>query len=616
MKASTKTLLLWGLLIAMFSGIWWFLTPATRPGPVAPEPVDVTWWIPRIGAGALLLAFILGSRWIVALGRKRQAALAASNAHVTASRFDEAEAAVAFLEGSRNPNVRRVFHTQRAWIAMARGDRDAAMAAVGRAIEPPVGRFAREAQEKTIVRARSVRAFLRACAGQAEGARDDIAAVRAVPEIEPVFLARASLAEARLLDEAGERAALGALLQRERELLVDGLPSHERALVHAYEAMADASAASVYRQRAARVDVDDEAARIAAWVAKLAPNAAPFVSTAAALPAGTKGALRAEAPSEAERKRMQGARSRKVKIPGNNAAVALWLLLIAGFTLLWSLAGATASWVSFTLIGATFLGCFAFFWRKNRRSQRDATRLNDAVRSLAAGKPPASLDALALEAKAPAHLMHAHHVLAEGALRRGAAAEAVEHCDRAFEALAQANQGKLVAPVAPPSGTLPAWDWSRLLSAQRATALAALGREDEAWAEIAWANGFATTLPIFSVRFFSSLHRGDYAAAAEAILARDPDVPLRDRDARLAAMAYFVGRPGARTMDAATQVRLDLRRDKGLGPFIDAVAPGLLLAFNVASAETESHERSAADAEHDAIAAEEAIAQSRAPRFA
>jgi hypothetical protein len=483
MKQGTKTLLLWGLLILMFFAIWQFLTPepgAARPAPVQ-EQGSGAWLHTLIVAGAFL-AFLLAMRRINAAAAAYNASIHGSWAHLEAGRYEEAERAVEAAAKSRLPQFRRAYHLQHAEIAARRGDREEALARVAPAIDAPEAPWFRGAQRKVAIAARGLRAFLRASAGDEAGARADIEAVRAASDVQPNTRARAALAEALVVEKSGDRAALRELLEKWRPLVVEAGGTRDRALWRALEAMSDASQASVYRQKGDRAAADDEAAAIAAWVARYAPNAAPFVRTGAPARADAEEASRAEEPSAAATRKVEAARPGKVKVPVNTT-FAVWVVIILLFLGVW---GASTYGGAPWMIAATVAGVGAFVaWivRNYRRSKADARAINEALWALGEGDLDRAARELAREPKSAMHRAQRAHALAELDLRRGDMNAAIAHCDRSFTDLAEALGGKLTAPVAPAPGKEIGWDLLRLLAAQRAFALAGLGRADEAWAE-------------------------------------------------------------------------------------------------------------------------------------
>jgi hypothetical protein len=140
--------------------------------------------------------------------------------------------------------IRRVIAVNRAWIALRRGDLERAIALSGEAISRPVQRIARQAERINIVEARGIRAVALASLGDAVLAEQDIAAILESPVASPSALARAELSRALLLEQAGDRAALGAHLAKNRRLLLEHTHPRERAIVRAYQRMLEAQATS------------------------------------------------------------------------------------------------------------------------------------------------------------------------------------------------------------------------------------------------------------------------------------------------------------------------------------------------------------------------------------
>jgi hypothetical protein len=577
-----KRLAPWIFLTALFFAVW-FLFGAPSGGAVATE---TSWSTPLAILGAVV-ALVLGFRSLVAAAKGHNQAIADANVHVAAGRFDEAIERVQGLGRSRLPQFRRMLPAWLATLEMARGDARASAAAATAAIDMPIAPFFRDSQRSTANVARAFRAFARACAGDAEGAREDIAHLRATQNegaADASQLARASLAEARLLDEAGDRAGLADLLARDRTLLLDATLPRERALVRAYEAMLDATTASVYRRKAEHGSLDDDAVATAAWIAKMAPNAAPFVRPS--VPAGKAAEAPPEVPSEAARRKVLGSKPASVK--GEKTWwVAIWVVVVIAALLAWGRADRTPwaglAHAAIAVVGAALVG--AFLVTRVRRSTRNTRRIADAHRAIVRGDLPTRAEDIGLEAPTPAQRAQIECMLAEAALRRGEPERALEHVARGFEALAIAQGGKVLPPAAPAEGAPVPWDLQRALAAVRACALAARGRADEAWAEIEWANGLPANNPtVFRVRLLTRLRARDFDGAARAVEGRA--APLGARDEALAEIARFLGRPAERTRGAADRFRAELRRDPGLAPWVEALAPGVMAAFEVALAES------------------------------
>jgi hypothetical protein len=579
MSSSAKTLLKWGLLILIFLAIWQILSPPRGAHDPDPAPTGYSWAI-TLGLAAVVLSVVLGLRRFVRAAAAHRGARLGAAAHLEALRFDEAEQAVAPVLKSRLGAFRRPGHLQHAEIAARRGDRDAALARIAPAIEEPVGRLFAGRERRVIVNARALRAFLRASAGDEAGAREDIAAVRAAEDVEPTLLARAALAEAMLLDRKGDRAALREIVDRSRALWLSACPRHERALARAYEAMLDAGAAPVYRQKASlggEASADDA---VAAWVAKMAPNAAPFVRTPPRGEGAARGAVDAGAPSDEARRKIEAARP-VLASKQSTRTFLIWVGLILLFLFLWQV---KVDWVVPALTLLATGGIAVWIVRARLRHRADERRLRAGIRAYGAGDLDRAAAELAFEPKAALQRAQAAHFRADIAIVRGAMGEALAETDRALAALAEAQGGR-VAPPSPPAadGTV-AWDYPRALASQRSLALAALGRADEARAEIAAANGFPNALAPLRVKLVEKLRVHDFEAAARIVERCPDDVLLGARDEVLFDLIRFVARSAARGEAEAARLRAELRRGGSLLAWIDAVAPGLLNAFEAAAA--------------------------------
>ena len=230
--------------------------------------------------------------------------------------------------------IRRVIAVNRAWIALRRGDLERAVALSGEAISRPVQWITRQNERSNILEARGIRALARASLGDAASAEQAIAAILENPLASPAALARAELSRALLLEQAGDRIALGAHLAKNRRLLEHTHP-RERAIVRAYQRMLEAQATSVYRHSAPREPAPRDEPALSDWVAKLAPGAASFVRAEVAHRAGsgeqepsaqiTPG-LAAAVRARFDRKSSAG---RGAKVVG------LWMLLIVMFLAIW-----------------------------------------------------------------------------------------------------------------------------------------------------------------------------------------------------------------------------------------------------------------------------------------
>ncbi len=162
--------------------------------------------------------------------------------------------------------------------------------------------------------------------------------------------------------------------------------------------------------------------------------------------------------------------------------------------------------------------------------------------------------------------MQAAHFRADIALSKGRMVDALVEVDRALAALAEAQGGRVVPP-APAAEGVVRRDFPRILAAQRSQALAALGRLDEARAELLWANGFPSEMPRFRVRLIDRLAVHDFEGAARLVEGRPADLAPAARDEVLFDMIRFVARPAARGETEAARLRAELRR----APYVESL---------------------------------------------
>jgi hypothetical protein len=580
MSKSARKLVPWLALIVMFSAIYGVLRPppGAAPPPEPGEPTGGSFVFFGVSVGALFL-FILGMRRLGAAGQQHRGALHASQAHLEAGRFDEAEAPLGATLASRLPHYRRAAQVQRAEIAFRRGDRAEAMARVDEALAAPVTGIFAGGQRSPVASARALSAFLRASSGDEARARADLEAARALPEAEPAAMARAALAEALLLEHGGDRAALRALVDRSRALWSQSCGRPDRALARAYEAMLDAGSAPVYRQQAGRAEGGARVAATADWVARYAPSAAPFVRTAARDATGGE-AVSLPPPTEEATRKVEAARPPFEAKKNNAPAVAVWVVLILVFLSVWKFTG--VSWLLPAQTLAGLGGLVAWIVWRARRERAENRRLRAAIRAHGLGDTEAAVTGLATEPRAPWPRVQAAHFRAEIALNEGQMAKALAEVDRAFVAMTEALGTRVVSP-APAADGVPGWDFQRVLSAQRATALAALGRGDEARAELLWANGFPSELPRLRVALIERLAVHDFEGAARLVEGCPEDLSPATRDEVLFDLIRFVARAGARGEGEAETLRREVGRQASLRAWLDAVAPGLWPAFETAA---------------------------------
>ena len=581
MKPSHRALVGWGLLITMFVAIWRFSSPEH---PARPDPEAGSVWLRSLLVIGGVTAFIVTMSRLAKAGAAHRRALANAQAYLEAGRYEEAEQALDAPAGSRLPKYRRMAAHMRAEIAARQGLRDEALARVEPAIAGPFGPVFQGGARAAARDARGLRAFLRASAGDEAGAREDIAALRAAEGVEPRLAARAELAAAILLDRAGDRAALREHLDRFRALLFEAAAPHERALLRAYDAMLSAPSTTVYRRKAdeAAPDPDDGEHAVRRWVATYAPNAAPFAWVAGGRQTRMDTSPMAD-PSKRARRKVASARpTMKVKHTRNGKPLAVSVLLIVAFLGIRQLVDGSR-WSPIAVAAVVVGGLAGWIYWAIRRQRRDNGPLNASARAIAAGDLDAAAAELATEPRTPALRAHAHHLRAEIATRRGEMSEALAQCDLAFQKLAEAY-GTVAQPAEPAPGATIAWDLVRIVTAQRSFALAVLGRDDEARAEIEWARGFPNGLAELRVRLVERLGVHDFEGALAVVEGRERELVLPAREEMLAEILRFAVSPAARGEPEAARIRGELARTPGLERWIEAVAPGLLDAVRVAAA--------------------------------
>ncbi len=514
--------------------------------------------------------------------------------------------------------IRRVIAVNRAWIALRRGDLERAVALSGEAISRPVQWITRQNERTNIVEARGIRALARASLGDAASAEQDIAAILESPLASPAALARAELSRALLLEQAGDRVALGAHLAKNRRLLEHTHP-RERAIVRAYQRMLEAQATSVYRHGAPREPAPRDEPALSDWVAKLAPGAASFVRAEVAHRAGsgdqepsaqiTPG-MAAAVRARFDRK-SSGGRGAKV--------VGLWMLLIVMFLAIWQFLAPDqpmparahvhvpmpvhsdpsilGTLIPF-LLALFFVGLVLVF---ARQKQARGPQLSTAYAALARGDEAAALAMLTTLSNGPPLVAgQALLALATERERTGALGTAQALCERGI-ALAQP-----IAAVAYDI-LLPG------LFAEHALILAAQGESAEAAAELGLIEERYPTYAFldtarFRVTLVDRARRGDFAGAAR-IAERSADLPLSVRDELLADLVRVIADPEAGNGGEMERLRKELRTDAVSRAWIEKVAPSVTGAFEHAGSNTRPLEApSDAEAEREQLAEEEARA--------
>lgn len=495
----------------------------------------------------------------------------------------------------REPWAQRLVDIQRAIIAIRRGDMPAAAKALDAAIAQPVESFARENAAYQLEGAHALRAFVRASRGEAEGAREDIAAVMEHPASEDA-LARVALAEALLLEQAGKREELRLLLSEKGTLLLEHTHPRERAIVRAFQRMVRSDRSSVYRRAEARRDKEDgEEPTLADWVAKVAPGAASFVRSTRpaeqvakvqphqALQAPSHEAVRANI--EARRNvRSPGLLQRAVPLYGMIVGVAAVITIVA-LAVSGGRGGGGAGVAApdpslfnnlfrFAAIPVLMLPVIygvvrALRWVARRRAEKDAR----APKRPRAGAPsPSELEALTAS-PSPVVAAQAWLLLADRAERSADFAGALAAATSGLSRLS-APKDRAAADIIYPD-----------LVSLRAFMLAASGRDEEANAEL---TSLGPAYPHYSRAVFRAgllaiLRRGDLRAAAKWIDQGEADLPLSVREELLADLVRAAVQPEGAGAGEIQRLKDELASMPEVKTWIRQVAPQLLVAFEEAT---------------------------------
>jgi tetratricopeptide (TPR) repeat protein len=479
-------------------------------------------------------------------------------------RLDDAEVNLTAAEqiGPR-AEYRRLISVQRALVALRRGALAEALPELDALLETHASRETEGAY--------AMRAFVRASLGQHEDARVDIAMVRASEHARPESLARAALAEAIVFFATGERDALRALLERDRTLILENNHPRERAIARGLQRFLRSKTSSVYRvagPRASEPPAGDEP-ELAEWVRRVAPAIAPFIRAPRA--------LTHSAPSAPLRPRDGHASSVPVARPPQRRArmgAALALVGAMGMIVLfWPM----LSYLNFGALiipvaGAVGFGIFrmtrALIKLVQRRAPRLPNILEKATASIGRGDLEGAVATLGSLAESRVDLVaaQARLLLARVAEQRGDFEAALKMSELGLARLSEAKMRAAVNALF--------FD----LAAERALALAALDRFDDAHAELA---RLGPTYPSrlragFRVRLVELARTGKIREAMRWADTYQTDLPLSVREELLADLARAVAAESgpAELQRLADELALPESR-----AWISRIAPELLARF-------------------------------------
>lgn len=523
----------------------------------------------------------------------------------------------------RIPVVRGLASQHHAIIAMRRGDTALALAHAERAATVKIGWIWRGALRMNRVRALALRALLRAASGDAAGAREDAEAVRTAIRSAPqglatlggeedsllAAMARAELAEAIVLERTGGRDALREHLARCRELLIEGSPRRERALVRAYERMLASKSTTPYRRHREGASAAGEEPPLADWMERFSPSAAAHAVAAPAPITASESEPVAPAasakPASPRAKASLAARMKKL-LPLVGLLIPLLIVPVEAWMSDAHDEGTSdaqgeetgdaddeegSSSAPLWPMALLFAGV-ALYLGNMRRLQR---RLELGLAQLARRDLEAASATFASLSESSLSLVtaQARLALARLAARRADFAAAFAHADAGIAHLAGRFGRVAASDIVYPE-----------LVAERAFAMAASGKSEEAAAEV---SVLRPPFPFlartrFRVGLLSLVREGRLDDAARLVAASSQDLPIDPRVELLADLVAAAAPSATPTAAAIERVERELRADPDARKWIEAVAPGLTGAMRAG----------AEQASRDAATLEEAEAEAEA----
>lgn len=477
--------------------------------------------------------------------------------------LDEADARI------KTRYLQRATQLQRAHIALQRGELDQSIEAATRASAAPSGVLGREYQRTYAVNARAIRALSNALAGHDAAALEDADHAEADERTDAAGLGRVLLARLAVAERSGERGRMRELCRGPLATFVTGeLSPRERALYRTYRIQAFATGPGAYREQR-HPDAAPEAPTLATSEPSLAP-----ARKVAADPKLVETLAAQRTASGWQSARRMGVR-----------ALGAWLGLMVVLFSIWRLlegtrthgvgaherarTGETFLASSMTVVALVLGGTILWAVLRVRRAlvaqrahvrARRALWLDDGARFVeqiqvvrSSGLVQNQVMADAFEAdRAYAHADFDRAVqLTTSALDRLKGAPAV----RAM------NIDLLVTGI----------------TERRACALAALGRQTEARAELALLLSECPSYAYraraeYTVELLALISAGDLDAARELARACPQSAQISAREEML---GDLVRMSEAASLDERSRVKSELAESPRLRAFVDAVAPGL-----------------------------------------